>query len=133
MNQIKITTKTPEQISAAFAAAVKSFEAKRPTQATRLEPYRAEIMKLRRRGYTWKEVARVMSDPQIGEKVSDKLLITVFGGKADKEAIASKTGEASAPKTGEATAPGIAPAAAPASNPASRRLILDPLTGQRIS
>ena len=133
MSQIKITTKTPEQISAAFAAAVKDYEAKRPSQATRLEPYRTEVMKLRRRGYTWKQVAQIMSDPQIGEKASVKLLVKVFGGRSD----ASASGDATRPGTGAATAPkavpATAPAAAPASVPARRHLVLDPLTGQRVS
>lgn len=133
MSQIKITTKTPEQIGAAFAAAVKDYEAKRPSQATRLEPYRTEIMKLRRRGYTWKQVAQIMGDPQIGEKVSVKLLVKVFGGRTD----ASASGDAARPETGAASVPkavpAATPAAAPASVPARRHLVLDPAKGQRIT
>jgi hypothetical protein len=42
------------------------------TQAYRLTPYRKAIMKQRRRGLTWKQIAAAMADPKLGAKGTRK-------------------------------------------------------------
>ena len=110
MKKIKITTKTPEQIMAEFETAfrdVRPIPTARPlTQADRLAPYRAAIVRQRRRRLTWRQIAEVMSGPVINEKVSEQLLREVFDPKAK------------------------APAAV--YHPAPDRMALDPLTGQTV-
>ena len=85
MNMLQVTTKTSDQIEAAFAAvfsAIEPSQARRPvTQADRLAPYRKAIMRQRRRGLTWKQIAAAMADPRINEPVTEKLLRKVFGGQ----------------------------------------------------
>jgi hypothetical protein len=108
-----VTTKTPEQIDLVFDEVFKNvapiLKAKPITAADRLAPYRKAIVKQRRRGLTWKQIAAGMSDPRIGEKVSESLLKKIF-----------------APKT-------AAPKPASAPRPQVDRLILDPLTGREIT
>lgn len=108
MTKIKITTKSSDEIMTAFTAVFKERKprsVKTRTQADRLAPYRKAVMQQRRRGFEWDEIAAGMADPRIGEKVSPKTLKEVFDPK---------------PK----------PAAAGPANPPSRRVILDPATGQ---
>ncbi len=90
MTKVKITTKTPAEITAAFDAVFKAMEPDRKplTQADRLEPYRKQIMKQRRRGLSWRMIAQGMADPRIDEKVSYKTLMNVFG-PAEKAAAAA--------------------------------------------
>lgn len=135
MSKITITTKSPEQIAAAFATVYGEFKvreaARNPTQADRLAPYRAEIVKLRRRGLSWTQVAQIMADPRIGEKVSAKLLANIFG--ETSATPASKP--AAVPTRGPVAAPAPASVAAPLPAPAParpRHLIIDPLTGRRL-
>ena len=111
MKKLKITTKSSDEIATAFAAVFTKIQplpgAKGVTQADRLEPYRKEIMKQRKRGLSWKQIAEGMSDPMIGERVSQRILKAVFE-----------------PKKPE-------PVPAPATPPRPH-LILDPMTGQRV-
>jgi hypothetical protein len=115
----KITTKTPAEIAAAFAAVCADLRPltapKVVTAADRLAPYRIEVMKLRRRGLSWRQISQAMADPRIGEKVSPKLLQKVFSAR-------SKSAPAATP---------VAPTpTAPAAKPQPPRLIVDPLTGK---
>lgn len=84
MRKLQVTTKPRVQIAAEFAAVFKDIKpievAKPVTQAERLAPYRSHILKQRRRGLTWKQIAEGMSGPIINEKVSFKLLRRLFGG-----------------------------------------------------
>lgn len=102
MTKLKITTKTPAEITAAFDAVFKAMqpEAKPLTQADRLEPYRKQIMKQRRRGLSWRLIAQGMADPRIDEKVSYKTLMNVFG-PAEKKAAAAAAN--AAPKAASPT------------------------------
>jgi hypothetical protein len=115
MTKIAITTKTSDQIDAAFDAVFKDIQpvrnATRPTLDQRLEPFRKAVMKQRRRGLSWKQIAAAMSDPRIGEKFSAKSLWTVFGKQPKRSAPA-------------------APAAAASPR---QRLFLDPVTGKPIT
>jgi hypothetical protein len=126
MSTIKVTTKTSDEIDAAFAAVAKDMKpfqkARRLTQADRLAPYRKAIMKQRRRGLTWKQIVAIMADPRVGENVSERLLIAVFG--TPKSAGSSPL----------VLLNSIPPAPAVVSaKPPRQRLILDPLTGEQIS
>jgi hypothetical protein len=111
MKQIRITTKSPEQIDAEFEASFKDLTpaayVKVLTDADRLAPYRKAIMRQRKRGMSWRQIAEVMSRPPIDEKVSDVLLKKVF-----------------APAT-------VSPKPAPAPRP-DDRYVLDPLTGLQV-
>ncbi len=86
MSKITITTKTPAQIVADFATVFKAIQpvaaAKPVTQADRLAPYRTVILKQRRRGLTWAQIATGMSQAPISEPVTEKLLKRIFGTKA---------------------------------------------------
>jgi hypothetical protein len=118
MSRLKITTKTSEQIAAEFAATFKDIKpvppAKPVTQEDRLAPYRKEILKQRRRGLTWKQIADGMSRPPISESVSERTLKAMFEAKKD-------------------AAPVVAPAGtSPVAKPPRARLILDPLTGKPV-
>lgn len=83
MKTVTVTTKTREQIAADFAAAFKDMQpahaAERPTQKDRLAPYRKEILRLRRRGLSWNQIAAGMRNPPINERVTAKLLRLEFG------------------------------------------------------
>jgi len=108
MTKITITTKTPDQIAAEFEAAFKDVplvtKTKKLTHADRLEPYRKAVMKERKKGRPWGQIAAIMSQPPIKEPATERLLRTVFGRAA--------------------TPTPAAPARAPLP-----RLILDPATG----
>ena len=114
MNKIRITTKSPAQIDAEFDAAFKAvtpaLRVKQLTVADRLAPYRKAIVKQRKRGMTWQQIAEVMSGPPIEEKVSAYSLKEAFSGRR------------SAAK----------PVPAPAPELVDDRLVLDPLTGKEI-
>lgn len=120
---IKVTTRTTEEIDAAFADVFKAIQplptAKALTQEDRLAPYRKAVLKQRRRGLSWRQIAQGMTDPRIGEHVSDKLLRRVFG--------------AADPAARDGSKPGASAEAPTEVKPPVRHLILDPLTGQRIS
>lgn len=108
MKKLKITTKLRQQIAAEFAVVFKDIKpvlVAPVTQADRLAPYRAQILKQRRRGLTWKQIAGGMADPRINEKVTEKVLREVFGGKETAPKVAS---EATAPAS---KAPATKPAA----------------------
>ncbi len=119
MQKIQVTTKTSEQIAADFAVvfgAIKPVTPPKPlTQADRLAPYKKAILKQRRRGLSWRQIADGMADPRINEPVTEKLLRIVFGAKEKSAKAPAKTAAAAVPAT-------------PA-KPARQRLILDPLTG----
>jgi hypothetical protein len=112
MRTYKITTRTPAEISAAFAACSKDVRpitrARPPTAAEWLAPYRTEIMKLRRRGLTWDQISGIMANPQIGEQVSAKLLRRVFAPKSKSSSAAPATPY----------------------KPHTDRIVIDPLTGK---
>jgi hypothetical protein len=78
-----VTTKSSKQITADFLTIFQNVksntEAKPVTPQDRMKPYRKEILKLRRRGLSWKQIARGMRQPPINERVSTKLLSAVFG------------------------------------------------------
>jgi hypothetical protein len=114
MRTIKVTTKTSAQIAAAFADVFKDVKSdaqpKPATQKDRLAPYAKQIMKLRRRGLSWKQIAAGMADPRIGEKVNERILRKVLG-----EAPKADAATSSAPK------------------PPVQRAAIDPLTGQTVT
>lgn len=134
MRKYQVTTKTREQIAAVFAAVFKTIkpaDAPKPvTQAERLAPYRPDIMKQRRRGLTWKQIADGMADPRINEKVSARLLKKLFGSDDPAKKLAAAAAQPAVPAR-SAAAPAPSPATAP--KPPSRRYILDPLTGLPIT
>jgi hypothetical protein len=109
MSSLRVTTKSGQEITADFAVAFENIApipAKPVTQSERLEPYRKEIMKQRRRGLTWQQIALGMSHPRVNEKVTPRLLMRLFG----------------APK----------PVVPEGYKPAADRLVLDPLTGKPV-
>ncbi len=83
MNKYTLTTKTYHQLAAEFATAFKHVmpaDSPRPVSlAESLQPYRPHILKQRRRGLTWKQIADGMATPSIGVTVSYKLLNRLFG------------------------------------------------------
>lgn len=105
MRKLQVTTKPRVQIAAEFAAVFKDIKpievAKPVTQAERLAPYRSHILKQRRRGLTWKQIAEGMSGPIINEKVSFKLLRRLFAGQDEKPKSGS-VAPISASKSGQA-------------------------------
>lgn len=119
MRTLTVTTKTSAQIAADFAATFANIEplaaAKQVTQQERLEPYRAEVEKQLERGLTWKQISAGMAGPRINEKVSARLLKTVFGGKKKKPAKARRKTTKKVPKP---AAPKFV----------SHRVVLDPVT-----
>ncbi len=110
MKKLHVTTKSPGEIAAEFAAvfkAIKPMPSVAVTQADRLAPYRRNILKQRRRGLTWRQIADGMADPRINEKVTEKVLRQLFGAKEKPANVSPK--------------------------PPVEHLILDPLTGLRIT
>ena len=103
MKRLKITTKTRDEIATAFTAVFTTIQslpgAKDVTQADRLEPYRKEIMKQRKRGLSWKQIAEGMGDPMIGERVSQRTLKAVFEPKKP-EPVPAPAAPATAPDSG---------------------------------
>jgi hypothetical protein len=98
MEKAAITTKSPEQISAEFDTVFKNLFPTwggTPTLDQRMKPYRKEILKLRRRGLSWHQIAAGMSQPPLNEKVSSKTLRSLFG-----EAEAKPAGTNSEPPRG---------------------------------
>lgn len=99
------TTKTFKQLAAEFATVFKDIRpvaAPKPvTQAERLAPYRPHILKQRKRGLTWKQIADGMGDPRIGVKVSERVLRLYF---ANDEKPSGATTRTTAPTT-EAVTP----------------------------
>lgn len=85
MNTNAVPAPSSDQIDAAFAAVFAEIEpprdARKRSQADRLAPYRRAVMKQRRRGLTWKQIAVAMADPRIGVKVTEKALRQTFGAK----------------------------------------------------
>lgn len=82
----QITTKTREQIDADFTATFKDIEPSGTVTAEMwLEPYREAILAQRERGLTWEQIAAGMRGPRINEKVSARMLMSVFGGKAGRK------------------------------------------------
>jgi hypothetical protein len=82
MPTLTITTKSTEQIAAAFDAVFGEMTpgwGDKPTLEQRMKPYRKQILKLRRRGLSWNQIAAGMGKPPIDEKVSSKTLRTLFG------------------------------------------------------
>lgn len=150
MTKYTITTKTPEQIAAEFAAAfagVEPSESVKPlTQKARLEPYRVHIMRQRRRGLTWQQIAERMSLPPINEPVTWRLLQRVFGGtnggskRPTKSASGASTASPKTAQVGESArsngstnpvAPTPASQNAPArSGPRQPYVIADPATNE---
>jgi hypothetical protein len=121
MKTYRITSKSPEQIDAEFESAFKALKFRAvagPTEADWLAPYRKAIMRQRKRGASWKQIAEIMCQPPINEKVTEQLLKKVF---ARKQASAAE-GVASATAS---------PKGAPALPP-DDRYVLDPLTGRQI-
>lgn len=108
-----LTTKTNEEINAGFDAVFAKFATAKPekplTVVQWLKPYKKAVMKQRRRGIPWEEIARGMGDPRIGVTVSERLLRQVFGGK-EKAARARRAATKHAAKTSVSRAPAPAPA-----------------------
>jgi hypothetical protein len=110
--KLTVTTKPRAQIRAEFRQVFKDLQAAKPkpavvTQEQRLAPYKEEILKLRRAGVTWRQIADRMAPPPIAEVVSETVLRRVFG--AADAAQAAKA------------------------NPPLPRLALDPVTGNPIA
>lgn len=118
MSASQITTKTSEQIDAAFEAVFKDIQppaaAVPVTLENRLEPYRKAIRNQRRRGLTWEQIAQGMGDPKIDETVSARTLRRIFGGK---EKAGKRARKPAAPKPKKV-------------KPPKPRLIRDPKTGK---
>jgi hypothetical protein len=93
MPTLTITTKSTEQIAADFDAVFGEMIptwGDTPTLELRMKPYRKQILKLRRRGLSWNQIAAGMGKPPIDEKISSKTLRTLFG-ESEKKPEASKT------------------------------------------
>jgi hypothetical protein len=131
---IKETTQTKEEIMALLDDVCKNILPARATGSTtaeRLAPYRAAVMKQRRRGLSWKQIAQALRDPRIGLKISDKVLIKVFGGKTSTTPNAPIAPASTTSKT-TPSAPTGTTSTTPV-RPPRAHLIIDPATGQRIS
>lgn len=79
--------KSSDQITSAFDAVFKPItpaEQNRVSAKQRLAPYRTQVQALRKRGYSWKQIAAGMKDPKIGEKTSPLTLKQLFGTKREK-------------------------------------------------
>ena len=115
----QIATKTKAEIAAEFAQGFKGIKPdeapKKLTQADRLAPYKTQVLKKRRAGFSWKLIAERMSQPPINQKVSERTLIRLFGATE----AAAKTARR-APKTAKKAAP---------TQPSLPRLVLDRATG----
>lgn len=83
MRNPAVTTKTSAQIAADFDAvfaSIKPLPKTRPgSLATRLAPHRQTILRHRRRGLTWTEIAAWMAGADPHEKVTAKTLQKLFG------------------------------------------------------
>lgn len=124
MQNRTLTTKTNEEINAGFDAVFAKFATSKPekplTPAQWLKPYKKAVMKQRRRGIPWEEIARGMGDPRIGVTVSERLLRQVFGAKEK----AAKARRASAKRAAKPVPP--APLSAPAPTTIARPTRLAP-------
>ena len=93
MTTPSITTKTSEEIAAAFEAAFKNIEPlEKAERDVRWTPYREAVLTQRKRGLTWQQIAEVMGGPVINEPISARTLRRVFGGKKARTARAQKVG-----------------------------------------
>jgi hypothetical protein len=131
MKRLHVTTKTPAQIAAEFDTVfsqIKPVAVARPvTQAERLAPYRKVILKQRRRGLDWKQIATGMAQPPIQEKVSARVLKQVFGAAADASpatAVSNPSRLASGPAAASSPSPTVA---APAPMTPKEHEVFDPL------
>jgi hypothetical protein len=119
MTKLTVTTKSAAQIDAEFEALfrnVKPIEAAKPvTQAQRLAPYRKAIMKQRRRGLTWQQIADTMRQPPIAEPVPARVLRELFERREKPVLNLFSTPASRAPNPTPAPAP-----AAPVPRPAPR-------------
>jgi hypothetical protein len=89
MRKFTVTTKSPEQIEADFDAIFKEMSPARgeaPTLEQRMKPYRKQILKLRKRGLSWNQIATGMGQPPVNEKISSKTLRALFGETEGKTA-----------------------------------------------
>jgi hypothetical protein len=89
MKKFTVTTKSPEQINADFEAIFKNMFptwGESPTLEQRMKPYRKQILKLRKRGLSWNQIATGMEQPPINEKISSKTLRLLFGKTEGKAA-----------------------------------------------
>jgi hypothetical protein len=134
ITMIKETTQTSEEITALLDDVCKSILPARATGSTtaeRLAPYRAAVMKQRRRGLSWKQIAQALRDPRLGLKISDKVLVKAFGGKTSTTPTAPIAPASATAKTTPSAPIGTTSTTAVRSPRA--HLIIDPATGQRIS
>ena len=121
METLQVTTKTSAQIDADFEVVFKDFEPPEAphivTQKEWLAPYRKAILRQRRRGLTWDQIAAGMAKTPIGEQVTARILAKVIGGKAKTR----KTTRKRAKKATPAARPKPVPAASkrPPPQPAS--------------
>jgi hypothetical protein len=79
----QVTTKSSKQIATDFAAVFERLCAElvsaKPAMADQMKPYRKHILKLRRLGLSWNQIATGMGQAPINEKVSGKTLRRLFG------------------------------------------------------
>jgi hypothetical protein len=119
MTKINVTTKTSAEIDAVFDAIFQDVAPPRVTKpltmADRIAPYRKAILKQRRRGLTWGQIAAGMADPRLGEKISASTLKRAF-------AAPRKGAAPTNPKT-TARAPS---ASSPVANPSGLAESLEP-------
>jgi hypothetical protein len=94
MSRQTITTKTKSEIAAEFAQSFKDLtpeEApKKITEEQRLAPYKTQVLKMRRKGFSWQQIATQMSEAPINEKVRAIQLKRVFGGAVARSKAPTK-------------------------------------------
>ncbi|MGN6589632.1 MAG: hypothetical protein ACTHKE_05010, partial [Sphingomicrobium sp.] len=90
MSNVPDSGPSADQIHAAFNAVFKEItptkEAK-VSAAQRLEPFRGDVVRLRKQGYSWKQIANGMHDPRIGIKTAGSTLKLLFGTRQEKEEL----------------------------------------------
>lgn len=90
MSNVPDSGPSAEQIHAAFSAVFKEITPTREAKvsaAERLEPFRGDVVRLRKQGYSWKQIANGMHDPRIGIKTAGSTLKLLFGTRQEKEEL----------------------------------------------
>jgi hypothetical protein len=81
MRTLTVIKKSRGEIAGEFNAVFNELKPDETvTQEQRLAQYREQVLKQRKRGFSWKLIATGMRDPRIGEKASAKVLKELFGG-----------------------------------------------------
>jgi hypothetical protein len=150
MSTQTVTTKTKTEIAAEFAQSFKGLipeEApQKLTPEQRLAPYKTQVLRMRRKGFSWRQIATQMCQAPINEKVTALQLKRVFGGKVPRSKAPAKPRKTKVKKkplprlvldraTGlpiTPVAPDSAPEAKPSGLPGDYQAVFDQVAGKII-